>query len=372
MADAPRVAIVGAGPAGLATSRELKRRAVSHVVLERGDVGHTWNHLYDSLTLHTGKHLSNLPGLRFARGVPIFPHRTDFLAYLRDYRRSFDLPVETDMPVTGITPPSRPDAPWTLSTPHGDIVTDAVVVATGIVANPVVPDIPGRELFAGEVFHSVHYLRPAPFAGRRVLVVGVGNSAGEIASELAAVADVAISVRSGANVVPLRLLGLPIQYVAASLRMLPVPARRAVAAAVGRITELRRGPPILPRPDYGPLDAIPLIGFHLVDAIRAGRIRVFPGISAFTESGAHFTDGSEANFDVVILATGFRPALQPLEGHVRMDAKGFALRSDRVTSADHPRLFFVGHNYDSTGGLRNIFRDSRIVGSRLQPARPQS
>src|SRR5690606_2942553 len=113
---------------------------------------------------------------------------------------------------------------------------------------------------------------------------------------------------------------------------LPRPLRMRIADAVGRLTEARRGPPVLPKPDYGPLDAIPLIGFHLVDAISAGRIRVRPGIASFTRTGVRFTDGSEDDFDTVILATGFRPALQPLGGLVRTDAKGFALRTDRVTS----------------------------------------
>jgi hypothetical protein len=131
-----------------------------------------------------------------------------------------------------------------------------------------------------------------------------------------------------------------------------------VVAAVRRISERRRGPPVLPVPDHSALDAIPLIGFNLVDEIRAGRVRVRPGLSELVPGGARFTDGTEDRYDDVILATGFRPALGPLGDAVRRDARGFALRTGRVLSADHPDLFFVGHNYDARGGLLNIATDA--------------
>ena len=134
---------------------------------------------------------------------------------------------------------------------------------------------------------------------------------------------------------------------------------------VGKLTELRRGKPVLPKPPYGPLDAIPLIGFHLVDAIRSGRIAVRPGIAEMIETGVRFSDGVEESFDDIIFATGFAPALSPLGGRVRTDAKGFALRTDRVTSADQPGLYFVGHSYDTTGGLHNIRRDSALAAERI-------
>ncbi len=214
--------------------------------------------------------------------------------------------------------------------------------------------------------HSVDYRRPDGFAGRRVLVIGVGNSGGEIASELShAGADVTVAVRSGANVVPLQLAGIPIQYLAFAMRGLPSGARHAIAAAVGRLTELRRGKPVLPKPSHGVLDAIPLIGFHLVDAIRAGRVRVRTGMATFTETGVRFTDGLEEPFDDVIFATGFSAALGTLGGLIRTDAKGFALRTDRVTSADQPHLYFVGHTYDATGGLYNIRRDAALAAERV-------
>jgi len=334
------------------------------VVLERGDAaGHTWMNLYDSLTLHTGKHLSTLPGLSFNRSVPVFPSRRDFVAYLHRYAEVFELPIETGKAVTAV---ERDNGGWIVRTNTGDIGAGAVVMATGIVSAPRMPSIPGRERFGGRVMHSVEYRRPSGFQGRRVLVVGVGNSGGEIGSELAdAGARVTVAVRSGANVVPRELAGVPIQYLVFAMRGLPKGARQGIAGFMGKLTELRRGKPVLPKPPYGPLDAIPLIGFHLVDAIRAGRIVVRPGISELTATGVRFTGGAEDPFDDIIFATGFTPALSPLGSLVRTDAKGFAVRSDRVTSADQPNLYFVGHTYDASGGLYNIRRDSGLAAERI-------
>jgi cation diffusion facilitator CzcD-associated flavoprotein CzcO len=364
IADHYPVVVVGGGPAGLATSAELRRSGIEHVVLERGDtVGYSWAHLYDSLTLHTGKHLSALPQMAFDRSVPLFPSRREFVAYLQRYAEVLELPIETGRTVTAM---ERRGDEWLVRTDHGDIIARDVVVATGVVASPRVPAIPGRERFRGQVMHSVEYRRPAAFAGRRVLVVGVGNSGGEIGSELAnAGARVTIAVRSGANVVPREIAGIPIQYLAFAMRALPKRARTVIIGLVGKITELRRGKPVLPKPAYGPLDAIPLIGFHLEDAIRAGKVTVRGGVTALTESGARFMDGAEEPFDDVILATGFSAALAPLGNLVRTDAKGFAMRTDRVTSADQPHLYFVGHSYDSTGALYNIKRDSALAAERI-------
>ena len=214
--------MLGGGPAGLATSQQLSQHRVPHRVLERGDdVGHTWANLYDSLTLHTGKHMSGLPGMPLPRSAPLFVPREEFLHYLQRYARAFDLPVDTGRHVERMT---RTDGTWTVNTSRGVLAARAVVVATGIVANPKTPHFPGQDRFAGRIAHSVAYRRPDGYAGRRMLVVGVGNSGAEIASELArAGAKVTVAVRSGANVVPLTLAGLPIQYVAYWVRKLPRP-----------------------------------------------------------------------------------------------------------------------------------------------------
>ena len=353
--------VIGAGPAGLATSRELAHHGIEHVVLERGSgAGHTWENLYDGLVLHTGKHLSSLPGLPFPRSTPLFPTRRDFVDYLHRYVERFRLPVRTQTEAVSV---SRGDEAWTVHTTGGDALTSrALVVATGIVSNPHRPRLRGEERFRGRIIHSVEYRRPAGYEHRRVLVVGAGNSAGEISVELArAGARVSVAVRSGARVVPLRLAGIPIQYVAAPLSRLPLPMQRRIADVIASLSTIARGPSVLPRPVDTDCPDVPLIGFHMVDAIRAGTMRLRPGIAELTSSGARFVDGTEDAFDEVMLATGYKAAVGVLGGLARLDDCGFALRRDRVVSVDQPDLYFVGHNYDVRGGLRNIAIDARRV-----------
>ena len=329
-------------------------------MVERGDtVGHTWANLYDSLTLHTGKHMSSLPGLVFPRTAPLFLPRREFWEYLRQYAAHFALPITTRCAVERVT---RTDGRWTVESSHGPYHARILVMATGIVANPRRPQFPGEARFGGEITHSVAYRRVDPYVGRRVLVVGVGNSGAEIASELArAGVTVTIAVRSGANVVPLTLAGVPIQYVAYWVRKLPRAAQEGAVALVRRLSELRRGAPVLPRAAHSPLDAIPVIGFHLVDAIAAGLVAVQGGVAELTPEGARFADGTAGRFDTIICATGYSAALEPLGRLIERDPKGFARRRDRVVSLDQAGLYVVGHNYDATGGLHNINRDARLA-----------
>jgi hypothetical protein len=365
------VVVVGAGPAGLATSRELTQAGIDHIVLERGSrAGHTWENLYDDLVLHTGKHLSSLPGMPFPRSTPLFPTRRQFVDYLHRYAEAFRLPIRTSAEVVSVTRGHT----WTTRTASGDeIASKAVVIATGIVSNPWLPEFPHADRFGGRLMHSVEYRRPAGFERERILIVGAGNSAGEISVELArAGAQVTVAVRSGARVVPLKLLGVPIQYVAAPLSRLPLPVQRRIADVIASLSALARGPAVLPRPADTDCPDVPLIGFHLVDALRSGAIQLRGGVAELTATGARFVDGREEPFDRVILATGFRAAVGVLGGQVRLDDCGFASRRNRVVSADQPDLFFVGHNYDVRGGLRNIALDARHAARCIARRKPTS
>ena len=355
------VIVVGAGPAGLASSRELARTGIRHVVFERGHtIGHTWTRLYEGLVLHTGKHFSALPGMRFPSTTPLFPTRLDFLEYLDRYAKTFQLPIETAAEVTAVEPD---EGGWMVRLRDGrSMRSRAVVIATGIVSNPHVPEFTNRSLFRGRVIHSVDYRTPEPFARERVLVVGVGNSAGEISAELAAAgAQVTVSIRSGARVVPRDLLGVPVQYLGVALRHVPRSWLLRTMSITGAIAESIRGAPPLPLPADSPCATVPLIGFHLADAVKAGRIHLAAGVATFTGDGVRFLDGAERSFDSVILATGYRAALGFMGNAVTRDRCGFAARRDRVVSVDRPGLYFVGHNYDVAGGLRNIAQDARIT-----------
>ena len=361
MTPAPDVLVIGAGPAGLATSAALTRAGVAHRVLERGDqVGHTWAHLYDNLVLHTAKRLSALPGLPFPRTTPRFPTRRDLLDYLGRYADTFRVPIDTRTDVASVR---RDSGGWVVRTTAGaDRHARAVVIATGIVANPYEPAIAHRDQFRGHVFHSVKYHRPEGFTGQRVLVVGAGNSAGEISVELArAGARVTLAVRTGATIVPREVAGIPIQYFSLALGLLPGSAQRLATSALARVSAVVNGRAALPAPPRTACPKVPLIGLHLADSLRAGTIQLKGGIAGFTESGMCFDDASEAPFDAVILATGYRAAVGLLGPIIRVDQCGFARRRDRVASDDEQDLYFVGHNYGIQGGLYNIGRDARIV-----------
>ena len=359
------VLVIGAGPAGLATAAELGRRGVAHRLFERGpSLGTSWVNAYDSLRLHTGRHMSTLPRFGYPKGTPLFPTRDQFVAYLRDYATRAALKVETGSDATAV----RPAGDRWIAVINGEEVEGrAVVMATGIMSKPLRPELPGQETFEGDITHSVSYRRPDMISGRRVLVVGAGNSGGEIASELGEAGfEVTILVRRGANVVPRTIAGVPIQYLAASMKRLPRAVKRGVASLVQRVSELKRGKPVLPRPPWTALDAIPIIGFHLVDAIRSGKVTLKVGtIERLVLGGAVFNDGSRKAFDHIVMATGFAPALDPLGTLIRRDERGFALRRDNVSSADHPGLWFVGQRYDSTGALANIRSDAIAVGRAL-------
>jgi putative flavoprotein involved in K+ transport len=359
------VLIVGAGPAGLATAYELARRSIPYRLFERGSsLGHSWVNAYDSLQLHTGRHMSTLPGPGYPPGTPLFPTRDQFVRYLLEYADRSALRVETGSNVDTL---HREGHVWIATVNGAQVKGSAVVMAAGIMANPQTPDFPGREQFAGDIIHSVAYRRPEIFRNKRVLVVGVGNSGGEIASELGATgAHVTVLVRQGANIVPRTIAGVPIQYLAVGMRRLPYGMRKAVAALLQQISLMRVSPDILPRPPWTALDRIPIIGFHLVEAIRAGTVTLKRGtIDRFEPAGVAFSDGTRQDFESVIFATGFAPALGPLGSLIRRDDRGFAMRTDNVTSADQPGLWFVGMRYDTTGAIANIKADAELVGRRL-------
>jgi len=312
--------------------------------------------------------MSTLPGHGYRPGTPLFPTREQFVEYLRDYAAYASLKVETGSDVRAL---HRADDEWIAELNGAEVRGAAVVMATGIMSKPMTPVIAGRDSFDGEIIHSVAYRRPDEFRGQRVLVVGVGNSGGEIAAELGhAGAEVTILVRRGANVVPRSIAGVPIQYLSASMKGLPTGVRRRFARGIRRLAELRNGPPVIPYPPWTAADAIPVIGFHLVDAIRAGKVALKVGtIDRLERGGAVFSDRSSGEFDRIILATGFAPALDPLGTLVRRDERGFALRSDNVTSADQPNLWFVGQRYDTTGAIANIKADAIAVGRWLEKCR---
>lgn len=355
------VIVVGGGPGGLAVSQQLGARGIAHVVLESGAYpGWMWSQTYESLRLHTGKHLSALPGMPFPRGTDLFPSRAEFMSYLTDYSERFAVPFQFGVEACAL---ERAGNCWRVKTGDAWLVARAVVIATGIMSSPVQPKIPGLAAYEGHLIHSSAYREPSLFARQRVLVVGIGNSGAEIAVELAqAGVSVAVSVRTGANIVPRSIAGIPSQYLGWAISWLPRRWQQRLTRLFGLVGSLLRGGNPIPRKKgFGDCPDVPLIGLKLAEAVRSGVIELLPDIAHCTSEGALFADGSRCSFDSLILATGYRAAIAWLGEFSERDKCGFAKRRDRVRSFAHAGLYFVGHNYDGRGGLYNIAIDAKRI-----------
>src|SRR5689334_8648656 len=169
--------IIGAGPAGLACAAALKARGLSATVLEKaGTIGAVWRRHYDRLHLHTDRGHSGLPGLPMPHDYPRYPSRAQLVAYLEAYARQFDIRPRFDTVVSRV---AREGRDWRVESAGGESISARIViVATGIADAPYRPSWPGMEAFQGDIIHSSDYRNPVAFAGKRVLVVGFGNSGG--------------------------------------------------------------------------------------------------------------------------------------------------------------------------------------------------
>jgi cation diffusion facilitator CzcD-associated flavoprotein CzcO len=299
------------------------------------------------------------------RGYPLYPSRTQVVEYLESYAAQFGI-----LPVfgTGVTSLRRESGQWCAITASGPVAAPIAVVANGIASAPYHPSWPGMDSYKGSVIHSSRYRNPQPYDGRRVLVVGFGNSGGEIALDLAeAGVDVALAVRGPVQILPRDLLGLPILTWSILYRPLPARLVDAINAPILRLAlgsmeklGLRRankGPAQMVRED----GRVPLIDVGTLARIRDGSIKLRGGLDRFTDGGVVFDDGSKEDFDGVILATGFRPDLRSLLGDVSgvLDEKGMPIVTGRETA--EAGLYFCGQITSATGQLREIGIEARRI-----------
>lgn len=363
--------IIGAGPAGLATAACLLRRGITPVVLEQADApGHAWRHHYSRLHLHTVKSHSALPGLAFADHLPRYVPRQGVVDYLEAYARHHRIQALYGHAVGRITPA---EGGWQVHTAEGAMTTRHVVMACGANRRPRVPELPGREHYRGQVVHSHDYRDATPFADRRVLVVGMGNTGAEIALDLAEQGvQVALSVRSPVNIVKRDVLGRPTQLSSLMLSRLPPALGDCLASWLRDLTVGDLEPWGLHTPQASPLRQLredgktPVIDIGTVAAIREGRIGVYPGITTLTADGVRFTDGRVAPFDAILLATGYDAALQDFfpDTPLPLDVRGMppAVRGEGVCAG----LWFVGYDVRQPGGLlRTIAMQARVVGDQM-------
>lgn len=355
------IAIVGGGAAGLSAAGALKWRGRDPIVFERGArVGDVWAQRYDRLRLHTV--YSSLAHLPLPREYPKYPTKDQYAAYLRGYARHFGLRVVAGCAVRSIRPAG---GRWQIAADCGEWRARVVVLATGQYGEPVLPDWPDRAEYRGELLHSSSYRNAAPYAGRRVLVIGIGNSGAEIAADLAegGAAAVAISIRTQPPIVARDAFGMPAQRSSLVLTRLPPRLADGVARAVTRLAlgDLTRFG--LRSPAWWPYSAghVPVIDAGFVDQLRRGRIAARPNIARFTPTGVLFEDGRAEAFDAVIAATGYRSALpRLLDLPGALDEQGVP-RAASGQPTGFPGLYFIGYTHSLRGHLYEANRDSRLL-----------
>jgi hypothetical protein len=358
------VVIVGGGASGLSAAGALARRGIESVVLERdAAIGGSWARRYERLHLHTMRMFSGLAGLPIPRRYPTYLSRDQVVSYLNEYAQRLRLKVVTGTAARRIRRDQSIDR-WIVETASREAwQSPVVVVATGQYQKPVVPPWPGRERYGGRFLHSVEYSNATPYVGQRVLVVGIGNSGAEIATDLAenGAAAVAISVRTVPAIVPRDPFGMPVQRTSILLSMLPAAIADRVGYVTARVTigDLSRYG--LRAARFAPYSnrRIPLIDVGFVKMVKAGRITVRPALERLTATDAVFADGSSEPFAAVIAATGFTTGLESLlDVPDALDA-GAEPRGVSGEPTGHPGLYFVGYVHSLRGHLFEANRASR-------------
>ncbi len=334
--------VIGGGQSGLAAGYYLQRAGMRFRILEAGDepVG-SWPRFYDSLTLNSPARYSALPGLAFPGHPDHYPTRDEVVDYLRGYASRFRLPVLTRTRVQSV---ERAGREFLVTTTAGArFQASTVIAATGFFGNPAVPALPGQERFEGRQLHLADYRRPEPFRGQRVVVVGGGNGAVQVAVELAAVADVTLAARRPIRQIPQRLLGRDIHF---WLRWLGLDRTQWLGEHTA---------PAFVNPAYRA-------------ALLAGRPDQRPLFTRFAKGGVVWRDGSLERVDSVIFATGYRAQPAYLDGLGALDAEGRLLqRGGRSTVVDG--LYFVGFARQRTSAsttLRGAGADARAVVGHLR------
>jgi indole-3-pyruvate monooxygenase len=346
--------LIGAGPAGLAVAACLRKRGAPFVMVEQATaVGSSWRGHYDRVHLHTDRIHSALPFLGFPPGTPRYPSREQVIGYLERYARHFQLIPRFEERVDSVR---FRDDQWVTTTTAGVYRSRRVVVATGYNAIPCMPRWDGQERFSGRILHSSEYRNGEQFRGQDALVIGFGNSGGEIAIDLHDHgARVAMAVRGPVNIVPRDIFGLPILAIALALN--PLPARLADALAapllritMGDITKLGfRKLAVGPITQIRTSSRIPLVDVGTVKLVREGHIEILGAVRTMSVNGVTFDDGSSRHFDAIVVATGFRP--------------GFGRFLEPRASGTG--LYFCGFSVTPTGMFREIGIEARRIADHI-------
>jgi putative flavoprotein involved in K+ transport len=344
MDDVYDALVIGAGQAGLAAGYHLKRAGLTFTILEAGPrPAGSWPRYYDSLTLFSPTRYSSLPGLPFPGDPNHYPVRDEVIHYLEAYASHFRLPVVTGTRVERI---DRDKGTFAIHTADGSLYqARTVIAATGAFNSPNVPSIPGQEIFKGRVIHSSEYHHPRLYHGDRVVVVGAGNSAVQIAVEVAQEADVTLATRGPVKFRPQRIWGRDIHFWGKWTGLDTLPIGNRLGTCNGG----------------GVLDA----GFYQA-AVALGRPDQRPMFSRFTENGVVWSDRTSEQVDVVILATGYKPNVSYLR-HIGVNDQE-PIHHRGGASLDVPGLYYVGlacQRSHASATLRGVGADAHYIVKRL-------
>ncbi len=368
--ETARVLILGAGPSGLAMAWQLQNKGIFYEILEKGgNPAQSWHDHYDRLRLHTVKKYSALPGMPFPKDYPRYVPRLKLLEYFKAYAETFKIHPHYHQNVTSVR--KNDNGLWTIQTDKDIFCASCVVLATGYNRLPRFPEWADHIDFTGQVIHSDSYQNGSPYSGQKVLVVGMGNTGAEIALDLCEHgASPTLSVRNPVNIVPLEVMGRPIQTTAILLSKLPNWLTDFIGKQVQKRTIGDLSSYGLITPEYAPTEQvrrtgkIPVIDIGTVEKIKSGKIKVQPGIKAFRQGTVLFENGSEKSFDSIILATGYRSGVQELlRGHEKIfNAQG---NPKSLFFKQIPGLYFLGFTTTSSGILRSISHDSAIIADHI-------
>jgi cation diffusion facilitator CzcD-associated flavoprotein CzcO len=358
--DSPDAVVIGAGPAGLAVARQLDHRhGIKALVLDRAAApAISWRTRYDNFRLNTTGFLSHLPGQRIPVTAGRWPTREDMVRYFDRYVQRQNIAIMLGCEVRHI---ERVGGCWRLDTSSGEIRTPAVVLATGNYSAPTIPGWPGLSSFNGEIVHSGDFTNAWPYRGRDVLVVGAGNSAADIAVQLAngGARRIWLAVRTPPHLVRRAIGPFPSDIFLELFSRVPA---RVVDPLIARLNRLMWGdlsaygfgrPTLGLKATVEKRGRIPTLADELIDVVRAGRVQVVGAVQAVESGGVILTDGGSVAPQVIVAATGFGTELDGLVGHLGvLDEHG----NPQGGFASHvgDGMFAIGYGIPPNGPLRAI------------------
>lgn len=367
---------MGAGPSGLAATSALAEAGAEVTCFEKGDrVGGIWafenssglSAAYRTLHLNTSRARTEFASFPMDPGCPDFPSHETMGAYFDAFVDAFGLRGRIRFE-EGVERAEREDG-WTITTDRGARERfDVLVVANGHNWQPRWPDPPHPGSFAGDQLHAHDFRDNERFAGRRVLVVGMGNSAMDIAVEASWVAErTLLSVRSGSHVVPKYLLGRPADQVTSPLvaRRVPWRARQAASHLLLRLAVGRPQRYGLPAPAGGLLQDHPTISDTILSRLTHGEVVPRPAVAALEGGRVRFADGSAEEVDVIVWCTGYHVAIPFLDPGLLGAPPDELLLYQRIFHPELPDLFFIGLIQSTGSAIPIVERQAALLADHL-------